>query len=513
MKRQIIIQIVNNNKMIILLLMLIRSKVFVIDDLNLTKRIAEDDVNKKLLKTITEKVSKGNEEVVLYNEKSDLRMSSKDYGINGVTKEDCLDKINENSKKVEIDIPVIEQSSLASQIKRYENSVNELKTLVNNNTSSQSTKTALEKLREQRIQNLQQQVNSPSSYANTLREQRTRFYNSGLQNNNSDYQHSLSKTTLDRLLSTSFDENLKKTLNDTNSSGSDFNSQNGSSVGNINNSMLSGMLGYSDTNYINKSSSNTSKEYGSNQNLFSIGNATTNLNQNNNLSSSSFDLFNNSSGINGGPYDSRLAYTKAKVEDNLYKAIDNRKEYINIKLQEIKINKDKLQLEIRSYKEKVAELLVKIRRIRKTKDSIERKMTDNKNHIINLNKNSQQVVDSKEQVFSLIRITRNEVLRYKNLLENETNKLSMLEKQYEVYEDTLKKYTEDIEQESNKLYRSSNELNKNSIDLENVESLYREYTEKNKQIEEDLRRYEKIADCLDTEEKKVSRNQLSGLVI
>jgi DNA repair exonuclease SbcCD ATPase subunit len=508
--------------MLIFLVILIRSKVLVIDDLNLTKRIAADSVNKKILKTITEKVSKGNEEVVLYNEKSDLRMSSKDYGINGATKEDCFDRLNENSKRVEIDIPVIEQSNLANQIKRYEDSVNELKNLVNSNMNNQSTKTALEKLREQRIQNLQQRVNSASNYANNLREKGTGFYDSNVQNIDSDYRHSLNKSTLDRLLSTSFDESLKKTMNDTNSSGSNFNSQNGGSAGNMNNSFLSGVLGYPDANYLNKNSlnnpnlinnSNTNKEYGSNQNLYNLGNDITNLNQNNKIPSNSFNGFNNSSGISGGPYDNRLAYTKAKIEDSLYKAIANRKEYINIKLQEIKINKDKLQLEIRSYKEKVAELLVKIRRIQKTKDSIVRKIADNKNHIINLNKNSQKVAESKEQVFSLIRITRNEVLRYKNLLENETNKLGMLEKQYEVYEDTLKKYSEDIEQESNKLYRSSNELNKNTIDLENVESLYREYTEKNKQIEEDLMRYEKIADCLDTEEKKISRNQLSGLII
>lgn len=55
-----------------------------------------------------------------------LRISSKDYGINGTTKEDCLDNPSENPRKVEFDIPVIKQTNLSSQIKRNENSVNEL---------------------------------------------------------------------------------------------------------------------------------------------------------------------------------------------------------------------------------------------------------------------------------------------------------------------------------------------------------------------------------------------------
>ncbi|EEQ82764.1 hypothetical protein NCER_100482 [Vairimorpha ceranae BRL01] len=230
--------------------------------------------------------------------------------------------------------------------------------------------------------------------------------------------------------------------------------------------------------------------------------------------SSSYDMpsSNNTSPVEQ-QMENRLAYAKLKEQNNLIKAIDNRKEYIKMKLQEIKANKDKLSLEMKSYKTKVKNILNQIKNIKKGKDALINQINTNKNHIKNLNKNSMQIIDKKEHVISLIRITKNEVQRYRNLLENETNKLEMLEKQYEVYEDTLKKYSDDIDTEAHKLNRSSAELNKNGIDLENLEELYKEYNQKNQQIEEELRRYEKIAMCLDTEEKKVMRNQLSGLFV
>lgn len=207
-----------------------------------------------------------------------------------------------------------------------------------------------------------------------------------------------------------------------------------------------------------------------------------------------------------------ISILKSQEKINLLKAINNRKEYLRIKIEEVHSKKEKISQQLGEYKSKIDEIISHINSIKNNRDSILTKMNMEKNHISNLSQNSKEIKDKEDKLRSLIRVTRNEIIRYKSLLENEKSKMDVLEKQYEVYENTLKKYNSEANQEGNNLSKFTNELCKYENDLKDLNDMFSIYNNKHIELNNELKRQAKLESNLEIEENKINRNHLDDLI-
>ncbi|KAF9764577.1 hypothetical protein NGRA_0445 [Nosema granulosis] len=207
-----------------------------------------------------------------------------------------------------------------------------------------------------------------------------------------------------------------------------------------------------------------------------------------------------------------ISVLRNEEKANLLKAINNRKEYLRIKIGEVHTKKEKIAQQLGDYKAKIDEIVNRINSIKNNRDSLLTKMNMEKNHISNLTQNSKDIKDKENKLKALIRVTRNEIIRYKSLLENEKSKMDVLEKQYEVYDNTLRRYEGDINQEGNNLSKFTNDLSKYENDLKDLNSMFSLYSNKNNELNEELKRQGRLESNLQIEESKIDRNHIDDLI-
>ncbi|EQB59766.1 hypothetical protein NAPIS_ORF02660 [Vairimorpha apis BRL 01] len=88
-----------------------------------------------------------------------------------------------------------------------------------------------------------------------------------------------------------------------------------------------------------------------------------------------------------------------------------------------------------------------------------------------------------------------------------------MEKQFDVYEDTISKYEENVDTGNKNVFLYQNELNKHKSELSNLEKLFNEFSVKNRVIDDEIKKYEKISVCLDVEMKKLELSKSSGSLL
>jgi chromosome segregation ATPase len=125
--------------------------------------------------------------------------------------------------------------------------------------------------------------------------------------------------------------------------------------------------------------------------------------------------------------------------------------------------------------------------------------------------NSKEIKEKEGKLKDMIRSSRDQIIQYKSFLENEMAKLDVLEKQYEVYENTLKRYNDDCTEENNNLLKVKNDLAKYEKDLKDLNEIFSTFKCKHKNLNDEFNRQSKIESDLEMEKDKVNRNGLSGL--